>query len=140
MLLGTFFHSLDAKGRVFLPAKWRQELSDEVIVTRGQEKCLFVITSGRFGEIAEQMAGMSETKKDMREYGRMFYGAASEEQVDRQGRMNVPAPLREYAGLSKEVVLVGAGKRVEIWDRGAWQQHLSQIEGQYEEITERLEV
>ncbi len=139
MLLGEFPHTLDAKGRVFLPAKWREELAGEVVVTAGQERCLFVMTKEAFSRRAAQLEALSSDQKANRDYKRMFFSSASEESVDKTGRMSIPVALRRFAGLeSKEVVLIGVADRAEIWDRGSWSSYRGSVEGEYAEITEEL--
>lgn len=139
MLLGEFPHTLDAKGRVFLPAKWREELAGEVVVTAGQERCLFVMTREAFSRRAAQLETLSSDQKANRDYKRMFFSSASEETVDKAGRMSIPVGLRRFAGLeSKEVVLIGVADRAEIWDRSSWSSYRGSVEGEYAQITEEL--
>lgn len=139
MLLGEFPHTLDAKGRVFLPAKWREELEGEVVVTAGQERCLFVMTKEAFSRRAAQLESKSSDQKANRDYKRMFFSSASEESVDKTGRMSIPAGLRRFAGLEgKEVMLIGVSDRAEIWDRGAWSSYKESVEDGYSQIAEEL--
>lgn len=140
MLLGEFRHSLDAKGRVFLPSRWREELTGGVVVTKGLERCLWVLTPTRFEELAEQLHTLSSTRKRNRDYERILFGGATEEEIDRQGRITIPPSLREYAGLSREVVVTGVRIRAEIWDRAAWATYRGDLEAQYEAIAEELEL
>lgn len=139
MLLGEFMHTVDAKGRVFLPAKWRTELSGEVVVTAGQERCLFVMTRERFARRADQLEQHSSDRKANRDYNRLFFSSASEESVDKSGRMSIPSGLRQYAGLGKEVAFVGVSDRAEIWDRQAWSRYKQTVESEYESIAEQLD-
>ncbi|MGI8427603.1 MAG: division/cell wall cluster transcriptional repressor MraZ [Actinomycetota bacterium] len=139
LLTGEFKHTMDAKGRVFIPAKWREELKGEVVVTAGQENCLFVMTQNRFAERASQLEQLSPNHKVNRDHNRLFFSFASEEQVDRSGRMNIPQNLREYAGLSGPVVLIGVSGRAEIWDRDVWTEYKQGVEDSYESITEQLD-
>lgn len=140
MLLGEFRHSLDAKGRVFVPSRWREELAEGVVVTKGLERCLWVLSKARFEELTEQVSKLSVTRKRNRDYERIVFGSASEEEIDRQGRVTIPPTLREYAGLTREVVLTGLRRRAEIWDRAIWTEYRSTLESQYEEIAEELEL
>ena len=140
MLLGEFKHSLDPKGRVFLPARWREELKDGVVVTRGLDGCLLVMTKDRFDEKAKDLETLTEERKSNRDYARLFFSAASEEAVDKQGRMNIPPSLREIAGLGKEVVLIGVSSRAEIWDRAKWEEYHGGTGSRYESIAEELEL
>lgn len=140
MLLGEFRHSLDAKGRVFLPARWREELGEGVVVSKGLDRCLYLMASPRFAEMAERLSDLSVNRKDNRDYSRILFTGASEEQVDRQGRIILPPALREFAGLEKDVVLAGVSKRAEIWDRTAWETYQQRVQPEYEEIAEKLEL
>ena len=138
MLLGTFEHTLDAKGRVFLPARWREELAPEVVITAGVERCLLVMTKARFEDRAAQVQQLSPNHKASRDYSRLFFSSASEEPVDKAGRMSIPPALRRYAALDKEVVMIGVMDRAEIWDRGAWSEYRQGVESDFEAIAEQL--
>ncbi len=139
MLLGEFIHTLDAKGRVFVPAKWREELAGGVVVTAGQERCLFVMTKEAFTRRAAQLEQLSSDQKANRDYKRMFFSSASEETVDRTGRMSIPAGLRRFAGLEgKEVILIGVSDRAEIWDRDSWSSYKGSVEESYAQIADEL--
>lgn len=120
MFLGTYNPRLDEKGRLFLPAKFRDELAGGVVLTRGQERCLFVFPRPAFTAKAEELQSASLTSKAARDYGRMFFSSASDEVPDKQGRITVPPPLRQYAGLERDCVVIGANTRLEIWDAAAW--------------------
>lgn len=138
-MLGEFMHTLDTKGRVFLPARWREELSPELVVTAGQERCLFVMTTERFRARAAQLEQHSPDRKANRDYNRLFFSSASEEAVDKSGRVMIPPGLRQYAGLAKEVIWIGVSDRAEIWDREAWSRYKEGVEAQYEAIAEQLD-
>ena len=120
MFLGTHTPRLDDKGRLFLPAKFRDELAGGVVITRGQERCLYVFTRNAFEAKAEELQHQSLGSKAARDYGRMFFSSASDEIPDKTGRVTLPAPLRSYAGLTKDCVVIGANTRLEIWDAAAW--------------------
>jgi MraZ protein len=120
VFLGTYNPRLDDKGRLFLPAKFRDELAGGVVLTRGQERCLFVFPRAAFTAKAEELQSASLTSKAARDYGRMFFSSASDEVPDKQGRITVPPPLRQYAGLERDCVVIGANTRLEIWDAAAW--------------------
>ncbi len=126
MFVGTHHPRLDEKGRLFLPAKYREEVADGVVVTKGKDRCLSVFTAAEFArqagelEVAERTASTDADKKRTRMQTRQFFGSASDEVPDRQGRITIPAPLREYAGLEKQCTVVGANNRLEIWDGDAW--------------------
>lgn len=140
MLLGEFRHSLDAKGRVFLPSRWREELADGVVVTQGLEHCLWILPKLRFEELGDQIQTLPSSRKRNRDYERFVFGMASEEEIDRQGRITIPARLRTFAGLSREVILVGLRRRAEVWDRAAWDQYRTELESQSESIAEELDL
>jgi MraZ protein len=120
LFLGTHTPRLDDKGRLFLPAKFRDELAGGVVITRGQERCLFVFPRAVFAAKAEELQNASLSSKSARDYSRMLFSGASEEIPDKQGRVTVPPPLREYAGLTRDCVVIGANTRIEIWDAAAW--------------------
>lgn len=130
MLLGTHTPKLDEKGRLILPAKFRDELSDGVVITRGQERCLYLFSAKEFAATLEKLKTAPLSVKQARDYMRVFLSGASDETPDKQGRVLVPGILREYATLTKELVIIGVGSRAEIWDAQSWNAYLaSQEEG-----------
>ena len=128
MLLGTHTPKLDDKGRIFLPARFRDELADGLVVTRGQERCIYVFSSKEFKSVHEKISQAPVTSEEARRYLRVFLSGASDESPDKQGRVLLPQLLREYAGLSKELVIIGVGSRVEIWDAQNWNEYLAKNE------------
>jgi len=128
MLLGTHTPKLDEKGRIFLPAKFRDELSEGVVITRGQERCLYVFPAKEFDAIHEKLRQAPASVKGARDYLRVLLSGASDETPDKQGRVVVPALLRQYAGLEKDLVIIGVGSRAEIWDASAWSEYLASNE------------
>ena len=118
--MGTFRPRLDEKGRLFLPAKFRDALQDGVVVTQGQENCLVVWPPEVFDVEADKAAERSMTDKAARGYQRMFFSGGDEVVPDKQGRVSISAALREYAGLEKDVVVIGVRNRLEIWNPAAW--------------------
>ena len=128
MLLGTHTPKLDEKGRLILPAKFRDELGDGVVITRGQERCLYVFSSKEFAAVHDKIRQAPLTNEDARRYLRVFLSGATDENVDKQGRVLLPSLLRDYAGLSKELVIIGVGSRAEIWDLQAWNEYLQRNE------------
>ncbi len=138
MFLGTHSPRLDDKGRLILPAKFREQLEEGVVVTRGQERCLYVFPVAEFQRIAGQLRQAPVTSKQARDYLRVFLSGASDEAMDRQGRITVPATLRSYAGLERDCAVIGAGDRVEIWDAVAWQTYLSERESAFAEQAEEV--
>lgn len=128
MFLGTHTPRLDDKGRLALPARFRTELAGGVVVTKGQEHCLFAFPLDEFGRITEALRSAPVTQRSVRDYSRVFFASASHEVPDGQGRITVPPALRDYAGLTKDCVVIGANTRVEIWDATAWHTYLADRE------------
>src|SRR5512136_180954 len=122
MFLGEFSHSIDDKGRLTLPAKFRPDLGQGVVVTRGVDKCLFIFTLEEFQRIADRLGQLPMTQVEGREFSRHFFSGASDVEVDKQGRILIPQNLREYADLDGEAVVAGVNTRIEVWDVQAWQQ------------------
>ncbi|HEX2809896.1 MAG TPA: division/cell wall cluster transcriptional repressor MraZ [Kineosporiaceae bacterium] len=133
MFLGTHTPRLDDKGRLILPAKFREQLEAGVVVTRGQERCLYVFPIAEFERLADQLRQAPVTSKQARDYLRVFLSGASDEVVDKQGRVTIPTALRTYAGLDRDVAVIGAGQRVEIWDSSAWDTYLAEQEQSFAE-------
>jgi MraZ protein len=138
MFLGTHSPRLDDKGRLILPAKFRDELAEGLVITKGQERCLFVFPMAEFTQIAEQLRAAPMTHKAARAYSRVFFASASDEVPDKQGRITIPPHLREYAGLSRDCVVIGASTRVEIWDSQAWETYLAESEEAFADIEEEV--
>jgi MraZ protein len=138
MFLGTHTPRLDDKGRLFLPAKFRDRLAAGVVVTRGQEHCLYVFPMDEFVRVTEQMKEAPTTSRAARDYMRVFLSGASDEIPDKQGRVTIPANLRSYAGLSKECTVIGAGTRLEVWDSAAWESYLEQTEQSFADQSEEV--
>ncbi|WP_068401763.1 division/cell wall cluster transcriptional repressor MraZ [Kribbia dieselivorans] len=138
MFLGTHTPRLDDKGRLFLPAKFRDRLAGGLVITRGQERCLYVFPMDEFVRVTEQMQSAPTTSKAVRDYMRVFLSGASDEEPDKQGRVTIPANLRDYAGLDREITVIGAGARVEIWDSAAWAQYLESTEQAFADQSEEV--
>ncbi|MGH8876416.1 MAG: division/cell wall cluster transcriptional repressor MraZ [Stackebrandtia sp.] len=136
MFLGTQTPRLDDKGRLILPAKFRDELAGGLVITKGQERCLYVFPMPEFNRIADELHKAPMTNKAARAYNRVFFASAHDEIPDKQGRVTIPAHLREYAGLDRELVVIGASTRVEVWDAQAWQTYLSDSEEAFADIEE----
>ncbi|MHA7176065.1 division/cell wall cluster transcriptional repressor MraZ [Arthrobacter sp. Sr24] len=125
MFLGTHSPRLDEKGRIILPAKFREELSSGLVLTKGQENCIYVFSAREFEKVLTQMQDAPLSNMAARDYIRIFLSGASDEVPDKQGRVTIPATLRSYAGLEKELVVIGAGSRAEIWDAQSWNDYLA---------------
>jgi MraZ protein len=138
VFLGTYSPRLDEKGRLFLPAKFRDELAAGLVITKGQERCLYVFAAAEFSRLTEQLRVAPLTAKGARDYSRVFFASAHDEVPDKQGRVTVPGPLREYAGLSRDCVVIGANTRVEIWDADAWRDYLAASEEPFSSLSEEV--
>ena len=138
MFLGTHTPRLDDKGRLFLPAKFRDRLADGLVMTKGQEHCLYVFTTRAFEELHEKIKQAPITSKQGRDFLRVFTSGASAETPDSQNRVTIPANLRSYAGLDRELTVIGAGDRVEIWDTEAWDLYLAEQETSFANTTEEV--
>ncbi|HEY1621233.1 MAG TPA: division/cell wall cluster transcriptional repressor MraZ [Streptosporangiaceae bacterium] len=138
MFLGTHTPRLDEKGRIFLPAKYREELAPGLVLTKGQERCLYVFPLPEFDRITEALRTAPVTAKAVRDYSRVFFASASDEVPDRQGRVTIPAALRDYAGLSRDCVVIGANTRLEIWDAEAWTTYLDRQEDAFSDASEEV--
>ena len=136
MFFGTYTPRLDDKGRIFLPAKFRDELAEGLVVTRGQERCLYVWSLEEFGKLTERLREVPVTNKSARDYMRMFFAGASDETPDKQGRVTIPGMLRDYASLSKDCIVIGAMNRVEIWDSASWQTYSEEQEPAFADLSE----
>ena len=136
MFMGEYNHTIDAKGRLIIPSKFRDSLGDEFVVTKGLDGCLFVYDNKEWSAFEEKLKSLPLTNKDARQFVRFFLAGATLAEVDKQGRILVPANLREFAGLEKEVVLVGVASRVEIWSKTRWEDAASYDD--VEEIAEHM--
>lgn len=138
MFLGTHSPRLDDKGRLILPARFRDQLAPGLVLTRGQERCLYVFTTVEFGRLHEQLRQAPTSSKQARDYLRVLLSGASDEMPDKQGRITIPTQLRTYAGLDREVTVIGAGSRVEIWDTPAWETYLAEQEEAFATTAEEV--
>ena len=134
--MGEYNHTIDAKGRLIIPSKFRETLGDEFVVTKGLDGCLFVYDNNEWSAFEEKLKSLPLTNKDARQFVRFFLAGATLAEVDKQGRILVPANLRQFAGLEKEVVLVGVASRVEIWSKAKWEETASYDD--VEEIAEHM--
>jgi MraZ protein len=138
VFLGTHTPRLDEKGRLILPAKYRDELAPGLVLTKGQERCLYVFPLPEFERITEALRTAPVTAKAVRDYSRVFFASASDELPDKQGRITLPPGLREYAGLQRDVVVIGANTRLEIWDAQAWATYMDQQEDAFSDASEEV--
>lgn len=123
MFFGEYQHSLDAKGRLILPARFRARLAGGVVITKGMDHCLFGYATEEWERVAEQLSTTPVSSRQGRNFVRLMFSGAAEEEPDRQGRVMIPEHLRRYAGLEKDVAVIGVGNRFEIWDRQKWEEH-----------------
>lgn len=138
MLMGEFHHNIDDKGRLIIPAKFRDELGSEFVITRGIEKCLFVYSKEEWNKIVEKLKKLPFTNSDARKFTRFFLSGASVCEFDRQGRINISSPLINYASLNKECVVIGANDRLEIWSEELWNNFFESNEDNLSAIAENL--
>ncbi|WP_348788076.1 division/cell wall cluster transcriptional repressor MraZ [Leifsonia sp. NPDC080035] len=138
MFLGTYAPKLDEKGRIILPAKFRDELASGLVLTRGQEHCVYVFSQREFESLHEKIRQAPVTSKQARDYLRVFLSGASAEVPDKQNRVTIPTTLRSYAGLDRDLVVIGAGSRAEIWDAEAWETYLAEQEATFANTEEEV--
>ena len=138
MFLGTHTPRLDDKGRLILPARFRDQLLDGLVITRGQDRCLYLFPMQEFQQMHEELRRTPLTNKEARDYQRVFLSGASSEVPDKQGRVTVPPLLRTYAGLDRDVAVIGAGSRVELWDLPTWDTYLAAAENSFAERDEEV--
>ena len=138
MFIGEFRHTLDDKGRVSVPIKFRAGLAQGLVVTRGLDRSLFLYPKNEWGRLAEKLAALPLGKADTRAFARLMLAGAMEADIDASGRVMIPQYLREYAGLSKNVVITGLYDRLEVWDEDTWKIYREKTEADGNDIAERL--
>lgn len=138
MLMGEFHHSIDTKGRLIVPAKFREALNPSFVLTRGMDGCLFGYPQAEWQKLQEKLTALPLTKKSARTFSRMLLSGAAECELDKQGRINLPNNLIEHAALDKECVLIGVSNRIEIWSAARWQQYADDAEDDFDELSENL--
>mgnify|MGYP000571058624 FL=1 len=121
MFMGEYNHTIDAKGRLIIPAKFREVLGDEFVVTKGMDGCLFVFDNSEWQVFAEKLRSLPMIDKEVRQFTRFFLAGAASVEVDKQGRILLPSVLRDFAGIIKDTVLIGVGSRIEIWSKDRWE-------------------
>ncbi len=138
MFMGEYHHNIDDKGRLIIPSKFRDELGEQFIVTRGLDACLFVYPMNEWNQIISKLKQLPFTKKDARSFMRFFLSGATVCDFDKQGRVNVTSPLIEYADINKECVVIGVNDRLEIWSKSNWENFLNANEANLSDIAEDL--
>lgn len=138
MFMGEYHHNIDEKGRLIMPSKFRYDLGENFIVTRGIDSCLFVYPKETWNKLTSKLNELSFTKKDVRSFQRFFLSAATLSEFDKQGRINIPTPLADYASLTKECVVIGVNDRIEIWSKENFDKFLNDNIDNISEIAENL--
>ncbi|MCZ8518766.1 MULTISPECIES: division/cell wall cluster transcriptional repressor MraZ [Paenibacillus] len=138
MFMGEYQHSVDDKGRMIVPAKFREALGASFIVTRGLDQCLFVYPMQEWAVLEQKLKALSLMKSDARAFTRFFFSGATECELDKQGRVNLPKTLVEHAKLEKDCVVIGVSNRVEIWSKSIWENYFQQSQDSFAEIAEKL--
>ena len=138
MLMGEYAHSLDAKGRVILPADFRTEMGETFIITKGLDNCLYLYDQHEWEILSQKLRALPMSRPEARAITRFFFSGARTLECDKQGRFLVPGNLRDYAGLEKEVVLIGVSNRIEVWSKSKWQQYNAEIDPMVTRIAETL--
>jgi MraZ protein len=138
MFLGDYQHTLDAKGRVSLPAKFRAEMTGKLVIAKGFEDCLYVYSADEYNRFVEELLATEDFDPRMRRIRRFFTSGAVEAELDSAGRISLPPVLREYAGLKKDVAVTGNGNRIELWDAEAWTAYNGEDEGSIEDLAKEL--
>ena len=138
MFKGEFQHNIDPKGRVIMPAKFRTELGESFVITKGLDDCLFVYAQPEWERLAAKLRKLSFTKAAARAFSRIFFAGANDVELDKQGRVLLPPNLRDHAKLDKELIIIGVGNRLEIWDKMMWQEYNDEISSDYTNIAEDI--
>jgi MraZ protein len=138
MFMGEYQHTIDDKGRMIIPAKFRDELGSRFIVTRGLDNSLFVYPENEWKVIEQKLKSLPFTRSDARAFTRFFFSGAIECELDKQGRVNIPANLRQYASLNKDCVVIGVSNRVEVWSKEVWEEYFATSADSFNEIAEKI--
>lgn len=136
--MGEYHHSIDEKKRIIIPSRFREELKDTFVITRGIENCLFIYSLEEWKKITDKLETLPFTKKDARQFIRFFLSGATEAKFDKQGRIVITTPLLEYAKIEKDCVIIGAGERLEIWSENAWNNFFNEASTNMSDIAENL--
>ena len=138
MFMGEYQHGLDTKGRLIIPAKFREELGEGALITRGLDNCLFLFPREEWAILETKLKALPLTKSDARQFVRFLFSGATECEMDKQGRIILPSNLREFALIEKDAVVIGVSSRIEIWSRERWQSYVQQAEQSFEDIAENI--
>ncbi|WP_062105167.1 division/cell wall cluster transcriptional repressor MraZ [Bacillus niameyensis] len=138
MFMGEYQHNIDAKGRLIIPAKFRDGLGETFVITRGLDQCLFGYPLNEWRQLEEKLKLLPMTKKDARAFTRFFFSGAVECELDKQGRVNLPSSLLGYSKLVKECVILGVSNRIEIWNKELWEEYFAESEESFSDIAENM--
>ncbi|WCK53093.1 division/cell wall cluster transcriptional repressor MraZ [Aneurinibacillus sp. Ricciae_BoGa-3] len=138
MFMGEYQHTIDEKGRLTMPAKFREQLSDVFVVTRGLDNCLFVYPLEEWKVLEQKLTSLPFTRSDVRAFTRLLFSGATECSLDKQGRVNIPPALRKHAQLEKDCIVTGVSRRVEIWSEDVWETYCAQSADSFNEIAEKI--
>mgnify|MGYP001274462370 CR=1 FL=1 len=138
MFLGEYQHTIDEKGRITIPAKFREALGTNFIITRGLDNWLFVYPREEWNQLEQRLKSLPSMAANARAFARLLFSGACECEWDKQGRVNVPSHLREYARLEKDCTVIGVSTRVEIWDKASWEEYSRKSQDSFNEIAEKL--
>jgi len=138
MFIGEFQHSIDSKGRLIIPSKFREGLGDSFVLTKGLDDCLFVYPLNEWKNFEEKLKSLPVSSKDARAFVRFFFSGATECELDKQGRILLPANLREHSKIEKDAVIIGVSTRVEIWSKEKWGKYNSDTNMGYDAIAEKM--
>ncbi len=138
MFIGEYSHTIDEKGRVSLPKKFRAKFASGLVVTRGLDQCLWVFATNEWAEMAEKISSLPVTQKNARSFSRLMLAGAMDLELDRTGRINLPGYLKDYAGIDKKVTVCGMYNRLEIWPAKSWEDFKNKMEDESEEVAENL--
>lgn len=136
--MGEYQHSVDAKGRLIIPSKFREGVGSSFVITRGLDNCIFGYPMDEWRKLEEKLKQLPMTKKDARAFARFFFSGATEVELDKQGRINIPANLASYAKIEKECVVLGVSSKIEIWAKDLWEDYFNEAEESFNEIAENL--
>ncbi len=137
MFIGEYHHTMDEKGRLTIPSKFREELKETFIITRGLDHCLFIYSKEEWNQVVSKYKELPNIK-DARNFMRFFLAGASEVELDKQGRINIAAPLVQYAGLEKECIIIGVNDRLEVWSRNRWEEFIKMNEDSFSDLADNL--
>lgn len=138
MFTGEYLHTLDNKGRVIVPSRLRDGLGDQFVVTRGLDQCLFIYPLNEWNRLEQKLKQLPFTRSDSRAFLRLFFSGAMDVETDKQGRVLIPQNLRDYAGIEKEIMIIGVSNRVEMWSEPSWREYFGKASDSYEELAEKL--